>query len=193
MASILQWVCGRSSVLPKFCRIGRIRWETPSIVKCAKLPRSPFTSSPFTTEAGSPELPIDKDSLAGDNERIGDTVEGQPECALFQPIDPNVDDHKYKEGGFEDLFRNSQFIQARDPIGKEVEGVIIAIHQDKLYVDFGCKFHAVISPDDTLNKSYSVGQRISVVLEDLEVIGQFIGDNKQNSLMEAQAKLGQLI
>lgn len=152
------------------------------------------------TGVKSPELQVDNNSsnttgssLTGENGNSTNAeVVVEPMDELFEPFSSERDVHQCKEGTFQDLFRRSQFVQAHNPVGKEVEGVIIAVHQDKMYVDFGCKFHAVACPDEA-KKGYCVGARVRVVVEDLEVTGHFIGDSKHNSLMEAQVKLGQLI
>lgn len=191
MASRLLWISRRCTVLGG----AGVRRGKPRIARGRTFSS---VASASIAESESQELQVDNDSsgsiLTGENGKSTNAEEVDVEqlYAPFERFSTDMDVHKHKEGSFQDLFKKSQFVQARNLVGKEVEGVIIAIHQDKLYVDFGCKFHAVISPD-LLKKSYSVGARVSIVVEELEVTGHFIGDNRHNSLLEARAELCQLI
>ena len=110
----------------------------------------------------------------------------------FQPFSADKDVKTYKKGSFADLFRNSNFARTKNPVDKEVEGVIIAMKEDKMYVDFGAKFHAVVDlPRDSFG--YFVGAKVLVLVQELEAVGHFIGDPKHNSLLEAQVRLKSLL
>lgn len=98
----------------------------------------------------------------------------------------------YQEGSFEQLFEKSQFVKAMDPVGKEVEADVLAVVEDKLYVDFGCKFHAVVSCPDTVRERIHRGTKVIVVVKDLEVTQSFIGASKHDSLLEATAEFVRL-
>ena len=91
---------------------------------------------------------------------------------------------------FADLFRNSNFVRVGNPVGKEVEGEIIAVEEDNLYVDFGSKFHAVVPlPAKSLKEEYRRGTKVRVLVRDLELTGHFLGQSKHLSLLEAEAEL----
>ena len=57
----------------------------------------------------------------------------------------NLDLNK-DHGTFEKLFRESHFVNFGVPNGKRVVAKIIEVREEEksLYVDFGCKFHAVV-------------------------------------------------
>ena len=110
---------------------------------------------------------------------------------LFLPFTTD-NDRVYESGTFQYLFENSQFVKALDPVGKEVEAEIIAVVGDKLYVDFGCKFHAVVSRPEGQEK-YCIGAKVIVIVKDLEITDHFIGDSKHRSLLEAEVKLVRLV
>lgn len=112
---------------------------------------------------------------------------------LFKPFTPEEDLTKFQEGTFQYLFENSQFVKAMDPVGKEVEAEILAVVGDKIYVDFGCKFHAVIPLPEKNRERYSAGAKVIIIVNDVEVTGHFIGDNRHQSLLEAEAELVRLV
>ena len=113
--------------------------------------------------------------------------------ALFQPFGAAEDPAMYEKGTFQYLFENSQFVKAVDPTEKEVEGEITAMKGDKMYVDFGCKFHAVVTCPEAHRDRCHTGAKIIIALKDLEVTGHFIGDTKHSSLLEAEAKFVRLV
>lgn len=121
-----------------------------------------------------------------DNPQTGSKVT-YDENKLSEPFESIDDPTAYETGTFQNLFENSQFVKALDPVGKEVEAEIIAIVEDKLYVDFGCKFHAVVTCPDTHKEKCQKGTKIIIEVQDLEVTRHFIGDNKHKSLLEAEA------
>ncbi len=126
------------------------------------------------------------------NENTGGTVCGEQETNdedhLFAPFNSNQDPKTYKKGTFQYLFEKSQFVQALDPIENDVKAEVIAMVEDKLYVDFGCKFHAVV-PCRGPPENYHVGKKVIITVQDLEMSNHFIGDPKDKSLLEAEAKL----
>ena len=87
---------------------------------------------------------------------------------------------------FRDLFQRSKFANMLDPVNQEVEGEVLAIVKDQIYVDFGCKFHAVVpKPVTTIRK----GTRVTVRILDLEMTNHFVGDHRDISLLEAEVEL----
>lgn len=105
------------------------------------------------------------------------------------PLPPQVQTSSKGET-FETLFENSQFVRIMNPVGKRVKGEIIAVVGDNLYVDFGCKFHAVVKiPEDGEKELYRKGGMVVVVVKSLELTDHFLGASKHISLLEAEAEL----
>ena len=100
----------------------------------------------------------------------------------------NSDD---KQLGFDKLLETSMFFAScgESPVGQTVIAKIIAERGDDLYVDFGGKFHAVVSRPQKNGHLYCKGKWVDVVLEDLEVTEHFLGESRDTSLLEAQVKL----
>lgn len=115
--------------------------------------------------------------------------------ALFQPFSADEDPAMYEKGTFQYLFENSQFVKATDPKEKEllVEAEIIAVEGDKVYVDFGGKFHAVVTCPEAQRERCHSGGKVLITLQDYEMTKHFIGDTKHNSLLEAEAKFVRLV
>lgn len=90
---------------------------------------------------------------------------------------------------FKELFKETRFAKAVDPIGSKVKGEVIAIVDGNLYVDFGCKFHAVTPIPEGKERLYKEGSEVIIRLEDLEATCHFQGNSKDTSLLEAQAAL----
>lgn len=139
-----------------------------------------------------PTLSVNKEEVAYAGNLECDNLETEckvayDESKLFEPFESVDDPTVYEMGTFQNLFENSQFVKALDPVGKEVEAEIIAIVEDKLYVDFGCKFHAVVTCPDTHKEKCQKGTKIIIEVKDLEVTKHFIGDSKHRSLLEAEA------
>lgn len=110
----------------------------------------------------------------------------------YSPLMEDKVQQNLTNDSFASLFENSQFVKALDPVGKEVEAKIVAVTEDKLYIDFGGKFHAVVPCPDTQKEKYCKGAKVIVVVQDLETTGHFIGDNKHNTLLEAKVELVRL-
>lgn len=94
-----------------------------------------------------------------------------------------------QEENFETLFENSQFVRIMNPVGKRVKGEVIAVVGDNLYVDFGCKFHAVVKRPEGEKKLYSKDTSVVLLVKSLELTDHFLGDSKHTSLLEAEAEL----
>jgi small subunit ribosomal protein S28 len=95
------------------------------------------------------------------------------------------------DGTFRDLFQRSKYASILDPVNQNVEGEVLAVVGGNMYVDFGCKFHAVVpvptSPGD--GTRYEEGSKVVVRVLDLEMTDHFVGDNRDTSLLEAEAEL----
>ena len=76
-------------------------------------------------------------------------------------------------------------------MGKEVTGEVVAVSGGKAYVDFGCKFHAVVSLPVAAESrgSYRRGAKVLVRVGSLELTDHFIGDSRDTTLLEAEAEL----
>lgn len=94
-----------------------------------------------------------------------------------------------KNETFPEIFKRSKFVSILDPVNQEVEGVVLAVVGKNLYVDFGCKFHAVVPVPNVNAASYRKGAKVVVRVLDLEMTNHFIGDGKDLSLLEAEAEL----
>lgn len=62
---------------------------------------------------------------------------------------------------------------------------------EEAYVDFGCKFHAVVSLPAAAakRKGYHRGAKVLVRVKSLELTDHFIGDSRDTTLLEAEAEL----
>ena len=94
-----------------------------------------------------------------------------------------------EEESFEQLLANSQFVRSVDPVGRMAEGEILAVSGEKVYVDFGSKFHAVVYMPEKKRELYVQGAKVIITIKDLEMTGHFLGAKKHISLLEAQAEL----
>ena len=90
---------------------------------------------------------------------------------------------------FADIFQRSKFATMLDPVNQNVEGEVLAVVNDNMYVDFGCKFHAVVPVPKERAENFGKGSRVVVRVLDLEMTNHFIGDHKDISLLEAEAEL----
>ena len=72
-----------------------------------------------------------------------------------------------------------------------MRGAVVAGAGGKAYVDFGCKFHAVVSlPAEAGSQdSYRRGSKVQVRVRSLELTDHFIGDSRDTTLLEAEAEL----
>ena len=91
------------------------------------------------------------------------------------------------ETAFAEIFRTSPFVRMGNPVGKRVEGEVVAVVGQNMYVDFGCKFHAVVPLPQ--KKGYYKGKEVIVTINDLEMTDHFLGHSKHISLLEADATL----
>ena len=98
-------------------------------------------------------------------------------------------DNENASATFAEIFRRSKFAAELNPVNQKVEGEVLAVVDEKMYVDFGCKFHAVVPLPKARAKSHGKGTRVMLRILDLEIINHFIGDHKDTSLLEAEAEL----
>lgn len=94
-----------------------------------------------------------------------------------------------EEESFKQLLRNSQFVKSIDPVGKKAEGEIVAVLGEKIYVDFGSKFRAVVDMPTLEHELYVVGTKVIILVKNLEMTDHFLGAKKHISLLEAEAEL----
>lgn len=100
------------------------------------------------------------------------------------------DEEKLKhDETFAEIFKHSKFVSVVNPVGQRVEGKVLATVEDKMYIDFGCKFHAVVKVPDEDRGSYRKGSRVVVRVLDLEMTDHFIGDSRDLTLLEAEVEL----
>lgn len=94
---------------------------------------------------------------------------------------------------FEEMFRNSNFVKMGRPQGKLVAGRITHVVENEdstdLYVDFGWKFHAVVTQGKEGKSTYKVDDVVNLKLKALEATGHFLGQNKRVTVCEADAEL----
>lgn len=90
---------------------------------------------------------------------------------------------------FKELFESSKFARMVDPVGREVEGVVMAETAEHLYIDFGFKFHGVVNKPTGNEGLLSKGSRVVVLVNDLEVTEHFQGASRHASLLEADIEL----
>ena len=172
-------------------------WAAPNAAAAGRRWSSLGSAQPLEESASADNTDSVVDKIKGAAEAEGDEVNASQTKGqateepkdnadeLFHPFEAHKDP---SPGTFQYLFEKSHFVQAMDPVGKEVEADVIAVVGDKLYVDFGCKFHAVVTCPTTLQQNISRGAKVVVLLEDLEVTRAFIGKPKHDSLLEAKAK-----
>ena len=113
----------------------------------------------------------------------------QRRVQLCTVSDVNTQTKEDEEESFKKLLDSSRFIQCINPVGKVVEANIIAVVGEKLYVDFGSKFHAVVPLPEEDSDRYRVGTKVLARVKDLEMTGHFVGDKRHLSLLEAEAEL----
>lgn len=101
----------------------------------------------------------------------------------------NLDDKPCEQETFADMFKHSKFATMLDPINQKVKGEVLAVVEDKMYIDFGCKFHAVVPVPKERVASYRKGTPVIVRVLDLEMTSHFIGDHRDLTLLEAEAEL----
>lgn len=110
-------------------------------------------------------------------------------CTVSDVNTQNASSKEDEEESFKKLLDSSRFIQCIDPVGKVVEADIIAVVGEKLYVDFGSKFHAVVPLPEEDRECYRVGTKVLARVKDLEMTDHFLGDKRHLSLLEAEAEL----
>jgi len=94
-----------------------------------------------------------------------------------------------KEVSMFKMLRQSPLFQAGDPDGRLVKGKIFHVVSDDLYVDFGCKFHAIVRRPPVNGELYVKGAVVNLRLIDLELSNRFLGASKDLTLLEADAVL----
>lgn len=94
-----------------------------------------------------------------------------------------------RTGSFAILFRESKYLQIGDPDGRIVNGKIVEVVQDDLYIDFGGKFYCVCKKPQAKSMEYVRGAKVRLRLRDLELSNYFMGAARDITLLEADAVL----
>ena len=119
---------------------------------------------------------------SGSAHDLSDLQQHNPESA-------NIPSEVKQGKTFKELFESSKFARMVDPVGREVEGEVIAVTAEHLYIDFGFKFHGVVDKPTGNGDKLSKGSRVVVLVNDLEVTEHFQGASKHASLLEADIEL----
>lgn len=98
-----------------------------------------------------------------------------------------------REKTFEELLESSRLLTScgDSPVDQRVTGEVIAVVGNDLYVDFGGKFHGVVSRPqaDQDGQYYVKGTPVEVIVKDLEITEHFLGACRNTSLLEANISL----
>jgi len=90
---------------------------------------------------------------------------------------------------FPKMLRYSPFVQMGDPQGKIVEGKIVHIVNDDLYIDFGFKFNCVCPRPSKNGEAYILGRSVRLLVHDLELSTRFLGSKTDLTILEADCTL----
>ncbi|CAL8074448.1 unnamed protein product [Orchesella dallaii] len=90
---------------------------------------------------------------------------------------------------FPKTLRYSPLTKMGDPQGKIVEGTIVHVVDNDLYIDFGAKFNCVC-PRPTKNGSgYTLGKKVRLMIHDLELSTRFLGAKTDLTILEADCSI----
>jgi len=87
------------------------------------------------------------------------------------------------------MLRYSPLVQMGDPQGKIVEGKIVHIVNDDLYIDFGFKFNCVCPRPAKNGEAYTLGRSVRLLVHDLELSTRFLGSKTDLTILEADCTL----
>ena len=96
---------------------------------------------------------------------------------------------------FERLLFDSPLLQLDSFKGKQFVGRITDVVGEDLYVDYGGKFHLVVTQSKERKRwsqpahVYESGQLVRVQVNDYEIIGRFMGDDKFITINESDGVL----
>ncbi|GFS20278.1 28S ribosomal protein S28, mitochondrial [Elysia marginata] len=100
---------------------------------------------------------------------------------MVAPDDPNE--------SFASMFRKSKFVSLGEHKGRLVQGEIIEVMEDDLYIDFGGKFHCVCPRPKRNGNRYHRGTKVLLNLQCMEMSSAFLGSDIHVTLLEADATL----
>ncbi|GFN85418.1 28S ribosomal protein s28, mitochondrial [Plakobranchus ocellatus] len=99
----------------------------------------------------------------------------------ISPQDPNE--------SFASMLRRSKFVSLGEHKGRLVQGEIIEVMEDDLYIDFGGKFHCVCPRPKRNGDRYHRGTKVLLNLQCMEMSSAFLGSDIHVTLLEADAIL----
>jgi len=90
---------------------------------------------------------------------------------------------------FTKLLKKSPLVQMGDPQGKIIEGRIVHVVNDDLYIDFGLKFNCVCPRPNKNGQAYTLGKKVRLIVHDLELSTRFLGAKTDLTILEADCTL----
>ncbi|RUS87301.1 hypothetical protein EGW08_004913 [Elysia chlorotica] len=163
---------------------------TKALFRCFSQNSDGNSSSPtenksveHTSKPASPtEGALDKFAKVVDKVKKAQDVEASSEISnLATPEDPNET--------FASMVRRSKFVSLGEHKGRLVQGEIIEVMEDDLYIDFGGKFHCVCPRPKRNGHRYHRGSKVLLSLQCMEMSSAFLGSDIHVTLLEADATL----
>lgn len=127
---------------------------------------------------------------AGGKPRSGFAAALELQEELREAVGTEAGQQRSRDGhsdSFASLLRRSPLMQMGPAKNKVVQGTVIHVVNQDLYVDFGGKFHAVVQTRD--GSVLPKGTQVRIKIEDLELTSRFLGHSTDTTLLEAQAVL----
>ncbi|KAF2357784.1 Ribosomal protein S28 mitochondrial [Trinorchestia longiramus] len=115
--------------------------------------------------------------------------QSEPVKEIKIPTTEEVPQQVPSKASFLSLLRNSKLMQLGDASGKLVEGRVVHVLGDDIYVDWGGKFMAVSTRPRRHPERCVRGARVRLRLFDVELSSRFLGSTIDLTLLEADAKI----
>merc|ERR1711971_333744 len=103
---------------------------------------------------------------------------------LLTPVDGENSDET-----FSTMLRKSKLVSLGEFNGRLLQGNIIEVMDDDLYIDFGGKFHCVCPRPKRNGEKYRRGTRVLLQVKCMEMSSSFLGSDIDVTLLEADAVL----